>query len=70
MTITGVPIVEIIIAIVAGVAASAAGGAFGGFIIASRALGKELAALFGVFYGLLGAPLGLLVGFAVLALMR
>jgi len=54
-------------ALVAGGVASLIGGAIGGVVVGGKALGNELAALMGGFYGPLGAGPGLIVGLIVLA---
>lgn len=57
------------IALAVGTAASLVGGALGGVVIGGKALGNELAALMGGFYGPLAGVPGLVVGSIVLALV-
>lgn len=57
------------VALVAGTAASIAGGSLGGIAVGGKALGNELAALMGGFYGPLAGVAGILLGLIVLALI-
>jgi len=52
-----------------GVVASIAGGALGGIAVGGKALGNELAALMGGFYGPLAGVPGILIGLVLLALI-
>ncbi|MGY4319079.1 hypothetical protein [Bradyrhizobium sp. JR3.5] len=51
-----------------GVVASIGGGAAGGVLVGGKALGNELAALLGGFYGPLAGVAGVVVGLAVLTI--
>ncbi|ODR98207.1 hypothetical protein AUC69_09850 [Methyloceanibacter superfactus] len=62
-------IVGAAVALIAGAAASLVGGAIGGVLVGGKALGNELAALMGGFYGPLAGVPGLVVGLIVLALI-
>jgi hypothetical protein len=62
-------IVVAAVALIAGTAASLIGGAIGGVVVGGKALGNELAAMMGGFYGPLAGVPGLLVGLIVLALL-
>lgn len=62
-------IVGAAVALIAGTAASLAGGALGGIVVGGKALGNELAALMGGFYGPLAGVPGIVVGLIVLALL-
>lgn len=62
-------IVGAAVALMAGTAASLVGGALGGIVVGGKALGNELAALMGGFYGPLAGVPGLVVGLIVLALV-
>lgn len=52
-----------------GVLASLAGGAIGGVLVGGKAVGNELAAFMGAFYGPLAGIPGLAIGFAIKGLM-
>jgi len=56
----------IVLALILGAAASLLGGALGGVAIGGKALGNELAAMMGGFYGPLAAVPGIIVGLIVL----
>jgi hypothetical protein len=56
-------------ALVIGIAASVAGGAAGGILTGGKALGNELAALMGGFYGPLAGIGGTVLGLVVVALI-
>jgi hypothetical protein len=58
------------VALIMGVFASAIGGAGGGLLVGGKAIGNELAAIMGSFYGMVGALPGLVVGLVALALLR
>ena len=53
------------IALAVGIAASIVGGALGGIAVGGKALGNELAALMGGFYGPLAGGTGVLLGLVV-----
>jgi hypothetical protein len=53
---------EMAVALAAGIVASIVGGAAGGMLVGAKSLGIELAGLLGVFYGLVGGTLGVLIG--------
>lgn len=59
-----------VIAFIVGLIAAGLGGAGGGVFVGGKAIGNELAALMGGFYGPLGVVPGLLVGMIALALVR
>ena len=48
---------------------SIAGGAIGGVIVGGKALGNELAAMLGGFYGPLAGIAGIVIGLAALAII-
>jgi len=56
-------------ALFAGTAAALVGGAIGGVVVGGKALGNELAAMMGGFYGPLAGVPGLVVGLIVLGLL-
>lgn len=56
-------------ALVIGIVASVAGGAAGGILTGGKALGNELAALMGGFYGPLAGIGGIVLGLVVVALI-
>ncbi|MCL2429037.1 MAG: hypothetical protein FWD12_07370 [Alphaproteobacteria bacterium] len=60
------PLGDTVIALAIGVVASVAGGALGGILVGGKALGNELAAMMGSFYGPLAGSGGVAV--ALLAL--
>jgi hypothetical protein len=62
-------IVVAAVALIAGTAAALIGGAFGGVVVGGKALGNELAAMMGGFYGPLAGVPGLVVGLIVLAIL-
>jgi hypothetical protein len=57
------------LALAVGIAASIAGGVLGGIAVGGKAIGNELAALMGSFYGPLAGGTGVLLGLIVLALI-
>jgi hypothetical protein len=57
------------VALIVGVMASVIGGALGGVAVGGKALGNELAALMGGFYGPLAGVPGIVIGLLVLALI-
>ena len=57
-----------IVAIVAAFAASMLGGALGGVAVGGKAIGNELAALMGAFYGPLAGWRGVLIGVIIIAI--
>jgi hypothetical protein len=57
-----------IVAIVVGFAASMLGGALGGVAVGGKAIGNELAALMGAFYGPLAGVAGVFVGVVIVAI--
>ena len=59
----------LVLALVGGALASIAGGAVGGMIIGGKALGNELAAMLGGFYGPLAGVAGIAVGLVALAII-
>ncbi len=69
MTIAGLSIAGSAVALIVGVMASIIGGALGGIAVGGKALGNELAALMGGFYGPLAGLPGVLLGLVVLALI-
>ncbi len=69
MAISGLSIVGAAVALIVGVMASIIGGALGGVAVGGKALGNELAALMGGFYGPLAGVPGVLLGLIVLALI-
>lgn len=56
------------ISFVVGVIASIAGGALGGMAVGGKALGNELAALLGGFYGPLAGVAGVTIGLVVVTI--
>jgi hypothetical protein len=62
----GLSLVGTIAALAIGIAASIAGGALGGILVGGKALGNELAAMMGGFYGPLAGSGG--VALALIAL--
>ena len=56
-------------ALIAGTAATLVGGAIGGVVVGGKALGNDLAAMMGGFYGPLAGVPGVVVGLIVLALL-
>ncbi len=69
MAISGLSIVGAAVALIVGVMASIIGGALGGVAVGGKALGNELAALMGGFYGPLAGVPGVLLGLIVLAII-
>lgn len=57
------------LALSVGTAAAIAGGALGGIAVGGKALGNELAAMMGGFYGPLAGVPGLVLGLIVLAIL-
>jgi ABC-type phosphate transport system permease subunit len=57
------------VALIVGTMASIIGGALGGIFVGGRALGNELAALMGGFYGPLAGVPGIVVALVVLAVL-
>lgn len=57
-------------ALALGVIASVLGGAIGGVLVGGRQIGNEIAAMMGSFYGPLAGFGGVLLGLAVVALLR
>jgi hypothetical protein len=62
-------IVVTAVALIAGTAGALIGGAIGGVVVGGKALGNELAAMMGGFYGPLAGVPGVVVGLIVLALL-
>ena len=58
-----------IVAFIAGAGAALAGGALCGLKIGAEALGAELAAYMGGFYGLLAGSIGVVLGLIVLTIL-
>ena len=69
MEIASLSISGAAVALIVGIAASVAGGALGGIAVGGKALGNELAAMMGGFYGPLAGVPGILIGLIVLALI-
>ena len=69
MEIASLSFIGAAFALALGLAASIAGGALGGIAVGGKALGNELAALMGGFYGPLAGGTGVLIGLIVLALI-
>jgi len=55
------------VALIVGTAASIVGGALGGIAVGGKAMGNELAAMMGGFYGPLAGLVGMVLGLIVLA---
>jgi len=55
------------VALIVGTAASIVGGALGGIAVGGKAMGNELAAMMGGFYGPLAGLAGMVLGLIVLA---
>lgn len=68
--IGNLPIETAAIALFAGTLASFVGGAFGGVLTGGRALGLQLAAFMGSFYGVVTGAAGVALGLAVSAFMH
>jgi hypothetical protein len=60
--IGNIPIGVAALALFVGFVASLAGGAFGGVLTGGKALGTELAAYMGSFYGVIAGTAGVLIG--------
>ena len=69
MAIAGLSVAGAAVALIVGVMASVIGGALGGVAVGGKALGNELAALMGGFYGPLAGVPGIVIGLLVLALI-
>ena len=69
MAIASLSIAGAAVALIVGVMASVIGGALGGVAVGGKALGNELAALMGGFYGPLAGVPGIVIGLLVLALI-
>ena len=69
MAIAGLSIAGAAVALIVGAMASIIGGALGGIAVGGKALGNELAALMGSFYGPLAGAAGVLIGLVVLGLV-
>ena len=69
MAIASLSIAGAAVALIVGVMASIIGGALGGVAVGGKALGNELAALMGGFYGPLAGVPGIVIGLLVLALI-
>jgi hypothetical protein len=61
--------ITIVLALILGAAASLIGGALGGVAIGGKALGNELAAMMGGFFGPLAVVPGIVVGLIFLRLL-
>lgn len=57
----------ILLALAVGAASSILGGMAGGLVVGAGAIGKELAAMMGAFYGLLAGFPGVVVGLIIVA---
>ncbi len=68
--IGNLPIETAAFALVAGTLASFAGGAFGGVLIGGKALGLQLAAFMGSFYGVVAGAAGVALGLIVSSVMH
>jgi hypothetical protein len=69
VAVAGLSIAGAAVALVVGAMASIIGGALGGIVVGGKALGNELAALMGGFYGPLAGVPGVFLGLIVLALI-
>lgn len=69
-TIKDIPLFWPVLALACGLAASILGGMVGGIATGGRALGVNLAATMGGFYGPLAAVPGIVIGLIVLALLH
>ncbi len=67
MEIGDISIIGAAVALIVGTAASIIGGALGGIMVGGKAIGNELAAMMGGFYGPLAGVAGIVVGLIVLA---
>ncbi|MGO9132795.1 MAG: hypothetical protein ACLP8A_01935 [Methylovirgula sp.] len=63
-------VVMVFLAICFGIAASLVGGAVGGVLVGGKAIGNELAALMGGFYGPLAGATGTFIGILLFSLMH
>lgn len=70
MTGTEVTAASVVAALFVGLVASGIGGAGGGVLTGGKALGNQLAALMGSFYGPVGVVPGLVAGLIALALLK
>jgi hypothetical protein len=66
---TSLSLLDTVIALVAGIASSVAGGALGGILVGGKALGNELAAMMGGFYGPLAGSGGVALALVALKLL-
>jgi hypothetical protein len=62
-----ISIIGAAVALIVGTAASIIGGALGGIVVGGKAIGNELAAMMGGFYGPLAGVAGIVLGLLVLA---
>jgi hypothetical protein len=62
-----ISIIGAAVALIVGTAASIIGGALGGIMVGGKAIGNELAAMMGGFYGPLAGVAGIVLGLIVLA---
>jgi hypothetical protein len=62
-----ISIIGAAVALIVGAAASIIGGALGGIMVGGKAIGNELAAMMGGFYGPLAGVAGIVLGLLVLA---
>jgi len=62
-----ISIIGAAVALIVGTAASIVGGALGGIAVGGKAIGNELAAMMGGFYGPLAGVAGMVLGLIVLA---
>ena len=69
-TLKDIPLFWPVLALACGLAASIIGGMAGGIATGGRALGINLAAMMGGFYGPLAAVPGMIIGLIVLALLH
>lgn len=67
MEIGDISIIGAAVALIVGTAASIVGGALGGIAVGGKAIGNELAAMMGGFYGPLAGVAGMVLGLIVLA---
>ena len=66
---TELTIVSGLLFLLIGLVSGAVGGAIGGIIVGGKALGNELAALMGAFFGPVASAPGVLIGLIVFALI-
>jgi len=64
-----ISIIGAAVALIVGTAASIVGGALGGIAVGGKAIGNELAAMMGGFYGPLAGVAGMVLGLIVLAVI-